>query len=196
MHTHYNSHLHFPHNSPPIPQLTGILVEEMDEGIQADVHRPTSVLSNSSSDSSRQPSQRASTFSGSENPTAVLQRTSVSSSSSSLPNSEMLRRHSASYTGEDGCRRRESTATTGSDSCSTLVDTAARQPIAEPATPIGSHTPNPSPVSPQPRLTQHRRNVSIGSRCSSAYSTMSDTDRRILLPLPPVHAEVNCMRGI
>ena len=155
------------HHRPPIPKLTGILAEELDEGIQADVHRPTSVLSNNSADSSQQPFHRASTFSGPDTPSlAVLRNTSVSSSVSSLPSGESTRRHS--------------TATASSDSGGTVVDTTARQPVAEPAATNASHTPNTSSVSPQSCPTYHRRNFSIGSRCSSAYSTMSDTDRRIL----------------
>ena len=161
-----HSHLRSLCSRPPIPKLTGILAEELDEGIQVDAHRPTSVLSNNSGDS-QQPAQRASTFSGTDaTQLAVLRKTSVSSSISSLRSSESTRRHS--------------TATASSDSCGTVVDTTARQPIAEPAPPTGSHTPNASSMPPQSCPTLHRRNISIGSRCSSAYSTMSDTDRRIL----------------
>ena len=125
------------------------------------------MLSNNSAESSQQSFHRASTFSGPDTPSlAVLRNTSVSSSVSSLPSGESTRRHS--------------TATASSDSGGTVVDTTARQPVAEPAATNASHTPNTSSVSPQSCPTYHRRNFSIGSRCSSAYSTMSDTDRRIL----------------
>ena len=151
-----------------------------DEGIQEDLGRPTSVLSGGSD--SRPSSQRVSGLSGIDSASFLALR-NFGGSVTSVRSSELRRNSSAA---NDIGMRKTSSEQDSSDtrSCGDLTDTLTPQSSIESTstTPPQGHQPCHSPQGPslQGRHQHHKRNASTLSGCSSAYSTMSDTERRIL----------------
>jgi hypothetical protein len=182
--------------APPMRQLPSLLAnDEKDEGIQEDSGRPTSMLS-TGSDST--PLTRHLSMPGMDGTPQMLHgsRGSTSSvrgstsnirgstsnirgSTSNIQNTSELRR--SSCTSEDKGQAVLSTDRR-CDTCGSLVDLPPHQPVSD--SPNGAILPVGRVWSPQSRPTHHKHpSTTIGtcSRCSSAYSTMSDSERHIFL---------------